>query len=111
MRLVENVGIRRLRADTRQEFKVGNEATASALNRAIILDLTGYEDVASCPCGTLDRDIAAALIFAQACFDDRLSKAASAIEQFLVEFTVLQKLLELARLRRIEVRTVPVDRD
>ena len=78
MRLVENVGVRRLFADPHEQFEVGRKPASAGLNRPVILDLAGTRMCRRSSCRR-STDVAVAAVFAEAGSDDDLPQVSSAL--------------------------------
>ena len=93
----------RLLANPLQQFEIGDEAASARLDRAVVLDLPGHEDVAAIARGPIDPALRLA-IFADAGLDDQPAQFARTAEQFVIERRPLQQAFEFAWARWIEMR-------
>jgi hypothetical protein len=107
MRLEEDVRIRSLAADPRQQFEVRREAATANGYRPIIFDLAGHKDVAPLPGPSLDN-CRCALVLADAGVNNQAPQRGRALDQRGTEIACLKEFFELAWAGRVEMRPQPV---
>jgi hypothetical protein len=109
MRLVQNICIRSLFAHAPEQLQIRGEAASSGSNGAVVLDLTGNEDMPTSAGGALENG-GTAPIFSEARSNDQPTELSRAFENRFVEVAVLKQDLELAWTRGVEMRAKPVNR-
>jgi len=92
VRLVKDVSIRSILAHAPQKLEVGRETAATQLNRPIIFDLTGDEDMATLASRPTNC-VRAAIVLSDASFDDQTPKLTRSFKRSVVEVSLLEQQL------------------
>ena len=106
VRLVDEIGIGCLLADTGKERPIGENPAQSFEDRTVVFDLAGDKDM---PCGrTPIERVIADIILAQSRGHDPRAKGLSAGKEARRHLNPLEELLKVARTARIEVNAKPI---